>query len=46
MEKLLGRLSPGRLETEDFLLLAVLYLLYRESGDREFLIMMGAILFL
>ena len=46
----LGRLfgKPGsfRLETEDLLLIAVLYLMYRESGDRELLIMMGALLFL
>ena len=35
--RLLGRLSPARLETEDLLLLAILYLLYRESGDRDFL---------
>lgn len=30
------------LETEDILLLAVLYLMYRESGDTELLIVMGA----
>ncbi len=35
--RLLGRLSPARLETEDYLLLVILYLLYRESGDTEFL---------
>ena len=41
---LLGRLEGalGALETEDLLLMAILYLLYRESGDRELLIMMGA----
>ena len=38
---LLRRLSPGALETEDLLILAVLWLLYRESGDREFLLMLG-----
>ena len=44
--RLLGRLEPGRLELEDFLVRAVLYLLYRETKDREFLIIMGAFLFL
>jgi len=36
----------GSLETEDLLLIAILYLLYRESGDTEFLIILGAFLFL
>ena len=44
--RLLRRLSPGGLETEDFLLMGILYLLYRETGDRDFLIMLGGILFL
>ncbi len=43
---ILARLDPGRLETEDLLVLAILWLLYRESGDRELLIAMGAYLFL
>ena len=34
------------LETEDLLMLLILYLLYRESGDRELLIIIGALLFL
>ena len=41
----LGRLLPGLgegLETEDLLLLLILYLLYRESGDQELLIILGA----
>lgn len=49
LTRLLGQLLPGGrepLEAEDLLLLLVLYLLYRESGDRELLIMMGAVLFL
>ena len=40
-----GRLLPGLregLETEDLLLLLILYLMYRESGDSELLIIMGA----
>lgn len=44
--RLLGRLRPARMETEDYLLLAVLYLLYRESGDAEFLYAIGAYLLL
>ena len=44
--RLLGRVSPARLETEDLLLIAILYLLYRECGDREFLLAMAAYLFL
>ena len=46
---LLRRFLPGAreaLETEDLLLLLILYLLYRESGDRELLIMMGAMFLL
>lgn len=39
---LLSHLSPDKLETEDILLLLIFYLLYRESGDKDFLIMMGA----
>ena len=45
LSRLMRRLSPAGLETEDILLLMILYLLYRESGDRDFLIMMGGILF-
>ena len=44
--KILGKLGCTQLETEDLLLLAVLYLMYRESGDRELLIMMGALMFM
>ena len=32
----------GKLETEDLLLILILYLMYRESGDRQLLIIMGA----
>ena len=46
LNSLLSRLSPGSLETEDLLLMLVLYLMYRESGDRELLIILGAMLFL
>ena len=44
--RLFGKAGPLKLETEDLLLIAVLYLMYRESGDKELLIMMGALLFL
>ena len=44
--KLFGKLGSLSLETEDLLLMAVLYLMYRESGDRELLIMMGSLLFI
>ena len=45
----LGRLLPGLgegLEGEDLLLLLILWLLYRESGDQELLIIMGALFLL
>lgn len=34
--------SLSSLETEDLLLILILYLMYRESGDKELLIIMGA----
>ena len=34
------------LETEDLLLLLILYLLYRESGDSEWLLTLAAMIFL
>jgi len=45
----LGRLLPariGELETEDIILLLILYLMYRESGDSELLMIMGAMFLL
>lgn len=41
----LGRLEGvlGALETEDLLLIAILYLLYRESGDVEMLLILGVL---
>ena len=38
--------SFGKLETEDIILLLILYLMYRESGDSELLIIMGAMFLL
>ena len=43
---LLRRLEPGRLETEDLMLAGLFYLLWRESGDVEFLYLAGGVLFL
>lgn len=45
----IGRLLPdkiGELETDDIILLLILYLMYRESGDSELLIIMGAMFLL
>lgn len=45
----IGRLLPGKLEdmeTEDIILLLILYLMYRESGDSELLMIMGAMFLL
>ena len=45
----LGRMLPeriGELETEDIILLLILYLMYRESGDSDLLIIMGAMFLL
>lgn len=38
--------SLAELETEDIILLLILYLMYRESGDSELLIIMGAMFLL
>ncbi len=45
----LGKLLPekiGELEVEDFILLLILSLMYRESGDSDLLIIMGAMFLL
>lgn len=46
LDGVLRRLDPKRLETEDLLVLAILWLLYRESGETEMLIALGAYLLL
>lgn len=46
LDGLLKRFNFASLETEDLMLIGVFYLLYRESGDVEFLLMAGAMLFL
>ena len=45
----LSRLLPGlgeELETEDLLLLLILYLMYRETGDSDLLLVMGGMFLL
>lgn len=44
--KLLSKFTKETLEMEDYLLLGMLYLLYRESKDIEFLLIAGAMLIL
>ncbi|MBQ0133593.1 MAG: hypothetical protein KBS46_00390, partial [Clostridiales bacterium] len=46
LDGVLRRLDISGLETEDFLVLAILWLLYRESGKTEMLIALIAYLFL
>ncbi len=40
--RLLSRLSPMNLETEDLILAMILYLMYRDSRDEELLYIMAA----
>lgn len=45
----LGKLVPGTrepLDNDDIILLLILYLMYRESGDSELLVIMGAMFLL
>ena len=44
--KIFSKITKPSFETEDLILVGIFYLLYRESGDIEFLLMAGAILFL
>ena len=46
VQRLMSRISPGNMEREDLILLLILYLLYRESGDLEFLITLAAFMLL
>lgn len=46
LEGILPKLSLDELETEDFILMLMLYLMYKESGDKELLIMLGAVFLL
>ena len=44
--RLLSRLSPMNLETDDLILAMILYLMYRESRDEELLYIMAAMFLL
>ena len=46
LQQLLQKFSLADLESEDLLLILVLYLMYRESGDKELLFILGGMLFL
>lgn len=43
---ILPKVLPDGLETEDLILMLVLYLMYKESGDKELLFILGAMFFL
>ena len=44
LQQLLQKFSLADLESEDLLLILVLYLLYRECGDKELLFSLGGML--
>ena len=46
IQKLLSDVFAQGFDTEDLLLFAVLFLMYRESGDKELLIIMGGMFLL
>ncbi len=48
LPELLGGLLPGGQDwdTEDLILLLILYLMYRESGDSDLLVILGAMFLL
>lgn len=46
LEGLLGKLKLDNIDTGDLLLLAILFLLFREGGDEELLIALGLLLIL
>ena len=41
---LMKRLENVSMETDDLIMALILYLMYRESGDKDLLIMLGAML--
>jgi len=45
LSPILKKLEAIDLENDDLLLLLILYLMYRESGEKDLLITMGALLF-
>ena len=46
LQDMLSNVFPDGFEMEDALLLLVLFLMYKESGDKELLIIMGAMFLL
>lgn len=44
MQSILKKIEAVGLETDDLLLALVLFLMYRESGDKDLLILLGAML--
>ena len=42
VEALMKKLDPSHMETDDLIMALILYLMYRESGDKDLLIMLGA----
>jgi len=44
LEGILKKLEGIDLDTDDLLMMLILYLMYRESGDKELLVMLGAML--
>ncbi|MCD8321620.1 MAG: hypothetical protein LUC89_01875 [Oscillospiraceae bacterium] len=44
LEGLFKKIETIDMETDDLILALILYLMYRESGDRDLLIMLGAML--
>lgn len=44
MEALMKKLESVSMETDDLIMALILYLMYRESGDKDLLIMLGAML--
>ena len=42
---ILSKIGIADFEAEDWILLLILYLMYRDSGDEELLFMLGAMLF-
>ncbi len=42
LQGILPKFSLDELETEDFIMMLMLYLMYRESGDKELLIILGS----
>lgn len=41
---LMKKLESVEMETDDLIMALILYLMYRESGDKDLLIMLGAML--